>query len=148
MQWIQWPRGSEHWLENQQIPRIRPSRITDWLGPVTTTVSPCVGKVPCTIPTPSIGSPSDEELYDLAVNIPEEWYQLLIYVGLRKGAVDDILHDLRFARPSDKAFQALVVWRNSSADNATYEKLAKTLQKLGRHDLVQEFCIDQVSIGL
>ena len=112
-----------------------------------TTVSLCVGKVPCTIIIPSIGSPSDEELYDLAVNIPEEWYQLSIHLGLRKGAVDDILHDLRFARPSDKAFQALVVWRNSSADNATYEKLAKALQKVGRHDLVKEFCIDQVSVG-
>ena len=112
-----------------------------------TIVIPCMGKVRCTILIPSIGSPSDEELYDVAVNIPEEWYQLSIHLGLRKGAVDDILHDLRFARPSDKAFQALVVWRNSSADNATYEKLAKALRKVDRHDLVKEFCIDQVSIG-
>ena len=36
IQWIPWPRGSEHWLEIQWISRMRPSnvaaRITNWLG--------------------------------------------------------------------------------------------------------------------
>ena len=93
-----------------------------------------------------VGKPSDEELYDLSVKIPGEWYQLSLCLGVRIGAADDILHDLRFAKPSDKALQALVAWRNGPADNATYEKLAKALRKVDRHDLVQEFCIDQVSI--
>ena len=97
-------------------------------------------------PIPPVGKPSDEELYDLSVKIPGEWYQLSLCLGVRIGAADDILHDLRFAKPSDKALQALVAWRNGPADNATYEKLAKALRKVDRHDLVQESCIVQVSI--
>ena len=96
---------------------------------------------------PSTGSPSDEELLDLAKIITVEWYQLSIRLDLGLGAISDILGDLRFVTPSEKAFQALVVWRNSfTSDNAIYEKLANGLRKVDRQDLVQKFCIDKVNI--
>ena len=107
----------------------------------------CTKRALCTFRIPSAGSPSDEVLCDVAVDIPGDWYQLSIHLGLRKDAADDILHDLHFAKPSDKAFQALVTWRNSFTDNAMHETLADGLRKVNRCDLVDKFCIAQVKIG-
>ena len=104
----------------------------------------CVVKVQCTFP--STGSPSDEELLDLADRIPGEWYPLSIRLGLTAHAADNIVHNVHYAQPRDKAFRALVDWRNRFDGSATYEKLADALRKIGRRDLVQEFCTDQVNI--
>ena len=104
----------------------------------------CVVKVQCTFHF--TGSPSDEELLDLANRIPGEWYPLSIRLGFTAHAADNILHNVHYAQPRDKAFRALVDWRNRFDGSATYEKLADALKKIGRHDLVEEFCTDQVNI--
>ena len=106
--------------------------------------APRVVKVQCTFP--STGSPSDKELLEWADRISGEWYPLSIRLGLTAHAADNILHNVHYAQPRDKAFRALVDWRNRFDESATYEKLADALRKIDRRDLVQEFCTDQVNI--
>ena len=103
-------------------------------------------RVHCTVPIPFTGSPSEDELLELAEKIPGVWYQLSIKLGLDTDAADNIQHNQHHTTPTDKAFQALVAWRRRLAGNATYERLDKALSEVGRLDLVKMFCTGQVSI--
>ena len=91
------------------------------------------------------GEPSVRELNKFAQKLAGCWYSLAIQLGLDKDAVDNIDLNNAYPTPVRKASHALVKWHNEFSHDATYERLAEALRRVGRGDLAQRFCSYQVN---
>ena len=81
-----------------------------------------------------------QHLLKLAQNIPGQWKQLGIFLGVSDNKIEEISlnhrHDVSW-----QAYQMLTAWWSShdEAAQSWCEKLANALRDIERHDLAKEF---------
>ena len=83
--------------------------------------------------------PSVKELNDLSGEVTECWESLAIHLEVKAGTIDNIRgNNIQFPSPKQKAFQALIAWRDMGS--ATYGELGRALKHNGMGRLANEYC--------
>ncbi len=89
------------------------------------------------------GTPTDEELQNLAEEVPGDWKK----IGRAAGLEEKHLNRIEIDNPDnvcERAFAMLYKWKEQQGRKASYENLAKVLdhELVERRDLVEKFCCD------
>lgn len=84
-----------------------------------------------------------KHLLRLAKNIPGDWKEVAIYLGVR----DNKIEEISLNHPNNVSWQAyemLKCWWSSHGEAAQpwREKLSEALCEIGRHDLAKDFTGD------
>ena len=86
------------------------------------------------------GTPTNDELEELGVEIAEKWMKL----GRRLGVKDPKLQDIRQAHDElcEKGYHMLIHWKQKKGSAATYQVLCDALHHnlVQRADLAEQFC--------
>ena len=88
------------------------------------------------------GSPSEEELIQLAEKIAPSWRKLGRALGLEEHKLHAI--DADYKSVYEKSCQMLLVWKKMNGSQASYSWLVQALQFIGSHILAEEYCADKV----
>ena len=87
-----------------------------------------------------VGTPTDNELKELARDIANSWRKLGHRLGVSEAVLDSI--DQENKRLSEKGYRMLIHWKQGAA--ASYKVLNDALrhEDVQRQDLAQRFCLD------
>ncbi|XP_068689896.1 uncharacterized protein [Montipora foliosa] len=88
------------------------------------------------------GSPSEKELLNLAAELGTKWKNLLRSFGFSEAQIDGIIEEN--PKLIDKAYKALLLWKDTSGGKATYEALERGLchRTVLAKNLAEEYCYD------
>ena len=86
------------------------------------------------------GTPTDDELEGLGLQIGDKWIKLGRRLGFTKPKLEGI-HQ-RHAQLCEKAYEMLIQWKEAEGLNASYQVLCDALRHdfVGRADLIEQFC--------
>ena len=83
--------------------------------------------------------PSEKVLNDLSGEVTECWESLAIHLEVKKRTIDNIrVNNNEHPSPKQKAFQALIAWRDMGS--ATYGELGRALKHNGMGRLANKYC--------
>ncbi|XP_068711473.1 uncharacterized protein [Montipora foliosa] len=90
------------------------------------------------------GSPSEKELLDLAAELGTKWKNFLRSFGFSEAQIDGIIEEN--PKLIDKAYKALLLWKDTSGGKATYEALESGLchRTVLAKNLAEEYCYDMI----
>lgn len=86
------------------------------------------------------GTPEDDDLEGLALEIPQHWKKLARRLEFKVSAIDSI--DKKKEEHTEKAYKMLLNWKQAKGKGATFPVLYDALSHpyVGRRDLAEEFC--------
>ena len=89
---------------------------------------------------PINGSPSEEVLEDLSLNIGKFWKSLGRKLKVPNSNIEAIQADnVQYPGVKEKSFQMLMDWLDRG-ESATFDKLSKALGALGKARLLEKYC--------
>ena len=89
---------------------------------------------------PINGSPSEEVLEDLSLNIGKFWKSLGRRLKVPNSNIEAIQADnVQYPGVKEKSFQMLMDWLDRG-ESATFDKLSEALGALGKARLLEKYC--------